>query len=129
MQINKSGNYSEYRSDTKYNIDMLLSSGAVNLSEPTIQLTTCSPNVDVVINGQGGICTSCNLLFLSRSSLVNHLEKCSPGNNIFSKENKSDYIDNDNDYIDNNDCASDQMLSNLQENKKHKGPRLNIKKI
>jgi hypothetical protein len=113
MQVSFSsyGN-TENKYKVRSDIDILLSSGAVNLSEPTIQLTTCSPDVDVVINGQGGICTSCNLLFLSRSSLMGHLEKCSPGNNIFTKENKT--YDSCEEYSD-------------KSKKKSKGPRLIVK--
>ena len=57
-------------------IDMLLSSDSVEVTEPTVQLTECSPDVDVVMNKQGGICTRCNTMFKSRTSLLNHLERC-----------------------------------------------------
>lgn len=57
-------------------IDLLLSSDSVEVTEPTVKLTECSPDVDVVMNKQGGICTRCNRMFKSRTSLMNHLEKC-----------------------------------------------------
>ena len=57
-------------------IDMLLSSDSVEVTEPTVQLTECSPDVDVVMNKQGGICTRCNAMFKSRISLLNHIERC-----------------------------------------------------
>jgi hypothetical protein len=57
-------------------IYMLLSSESVEVSEPTVQLTECSPDVEVVINKQGGICTRCNSMFKSRSSLLNHIKHC-----------------------------------------------------
>ena len=60
-------------------IDFLLSSGSTQVPAPTVQLTECSPDVDVVMNKQGGICTKCHAMFKSRTSLISHLEKC---NNI-----------------------------------------------
>lgn len=63
-------------------IDMLLSSDAVIVSEPSVKLTECSPDIDVVMNGQGGICTNCNVMFLSGTSLKNHLKECNPRSEI-----------------------------------------------
>ena len=58
-------------------IDSLLTSQSTQVVAPdNIKLTTCSPDIEVVINKQGGICTKCNTMFKSRSSLINHLEKC-----------------------------------------------------
>lgn len=62
-------------------IDLLLSSELVKC-EPTVELTQCSPHVDVVMNKQGGICTHCNILFKSRTSLLHHLETCNNNNNV-----------------------------------------------
>ncbi len=61
-------------------IDSLLSFDSVKVSEPTVQLTECSPDVDVVMNKQGGICTNCNTLFKSKVSLVNH--RCIANNSL-----------------------------------------------
>ena len=57
-------------------IDILLSSDSVKVEEQSFKLTECSPDIDVIINKQGGICTKCNSMFKSRSSLLNHLTKC-----------------------------------------------------
>jgi len=64
-------------------IDMLLSSDSVKVSEPEVKLTVCSSELDVVINKQGGICTKCNVMFKSRTSLITHIEKCLGSSNIF----------------------------------------------
>ena len=57
-------------------IDLLLSSESMEVSEPPVKLTECSPKIDVIMNKQGGICTRCNRLFKSRVSLTSHLVKC-----------------------------------------------------
>jgi len=57
-------------------INSLLFSQATQVEQPTIQLTQCSPDVDVVMIKQGGICTRCNSMFKSRTSLMTHIEKC-----------------------------------------------------
>ena len=57
-------------------IDLLLTSESVKVTDCSIQLTRCSPDIDVVMNKQGGICTKCNLMFKSRISLLSHLERC-----------------------------------------------------
>lgn len=58
-------------------IDLLLSYNSIEVTEPSVKLTECSPDVDVVMNKQGGICTQCNIMFKSKISLMNHLDKCS----------------------------------------------------
>ncbi len=57
-------------------IDMLLSSDSVEVTEPSVQLTECSPEVDIIMNKQGGICTRCNTMFKSRSALMSHPSRC-----------------------------------------------------
>lgn len=57
-------------------IDFLLTSQSTQVISENIQLTTCSPDIEVVMNKQGGICTKCNTMFKSRTSLIGHLEKC-----------------------------------------------------
>lgn len=70
-------------------IDLLLSSDAVEVLNPTVKLTECSSNIDVIINKQGGICTKCNRMFKSKVSLIGHLEKCSPDAlNMFDTNNE-----------------------------------------
>lgn len=59
-------------------IDLLLSSDSVEISEPTIRLTQCSTDIDVIMNKQGGICTNCGTLFKSGPSLINHVAACNP---------------------------------------------------
>ena len=72
----------EHKKNIRSAIDSLLSSGSTEVPVPTVKLTECSPDVDVVnMNKQGGICTKCNVMFKSRTSLMSHLEKCSPNNN------------------------------------------------
>ena len=65
---------------------MLLCSDSVKVNSVSndfeIKLTECSPEVDVVMNKQGGICTKCNVMFISRISLINHLGKCSAGSEV-----------------------------------------------
>jgi len=61
-------------------IDLLLSTNSINVVEPTVQLTECSPDIGVVMKKQGGICTNCNTLFKSKVSLMNHLMTCNPLN-------------------------------------------------
>lgn len=68
-------------------IDCLLYSGSIEVPVPTVKLTECSPDVDVVMNKQGGICTKCNAMFKSRTSLMSHLEKCSPNNSHENNKN------------------------------------------
>ena len=58
-------------------IDFLLGSESKTTNETPVVLTECSPEIDVVINKNGGICTKCNIMFKSRVSLINHMEKCS----------------------------------------------------
>ncbi len=65
-----------YNKNIRCAIDSLLSSGSTEVLNPTIELTKCSPKLNVVINKQGGICTKCNVLFKSKTSLVLHLKKC-----------------------------------------------------
>lgn len=65
-------------------INLLLSSNSVKVSDPVnnpvVTLTTCSPDVDVIMNKLGGICTRCNTMFKSRISLLSHIERCLVGN-------------------------------------------------
>lgn len=83
-------------------IDLLLSSDSVEVKEPLIKLTECSPEVDVVINKLGGICTRCNTMFKSRVSLLNHLEKCDPNFVLSEDDNLNNNISEDNIDEDNN---------------------------
>lgn len=62
-------------------IDLLLSVDSINVVEPSVKLTECSPDIGVVMNEQGGICTNCNTLFKSKVSLMNHLISCNPSYN------------------------------------------------
>lgn len=91
-------------------IDMLLSSDSVKVAKPTVQLTQCSPEVDVVMNKQGGICTRCNSMFKSRSALLSHPEKCR-GN-----PNKRIEIDKDNEGNPNKRIDIDKDMGNHWEN-------------
>ena len=59
-------------------IDLLISTNSTKVDIPTVQLTECSPDIDVIMNKQGGICTKCETLFKSKVSLVNHVKKCIP---------------------------------------------------
>ena len=67
-------------------IDLLLSTNSINIDKPTVQLTECSPDIGVVMNKQGGICTKCNTLFKSKVSLTNHLISCNP---VYSNSNSN----------------------------------------
>ncbi len=72
-QITPSGSNKKIRSA----IDSLLTSQSTQVvNSDIIKLTICSPDIEVVMNKQGGICTKCNTMFKSRSSLLSHLEKC-----------------------------------------------------
>ena len=58
-------------------IDSLLTSQSTQVvNSDNIKLTICSPDIEVVMNKQGGICTKYNTMFKSRTSLLGHLEKC-----------------------------------------------------
>ena len=57
-------------------IDILLSSNSNKAIETTVKLIECSPEVDVIMNKQGGICTKCNTMFKSRTALLSHPQKC-----------------------------------------------------
>lgn len=98
-------------------IDLLLSSDSVEVKEPLIKLTECSPDVDVVINKSGGICTRCNTMFKSRVSLLNHLKKCDP----------NFVLDND-DISDDDDISEEDVikLNIKQPNIKPPSPKLVI---
>ena len=76
-------------------IDLLLSSNSVKVEEPTVNITICSPDVDVVINKQGGICTRCNSMFKSRISLINHIQSCIGSTDVlYGMEDQLDQVDN-----------------------------------
>ena len=82
-RINNISHSTEIRSA----IDLLLSSDSVEVTEPTVKLTECSPNLEVVVNKRGGICTRCNIMFKSRPFLMGHLERCLGNNMIDMKYN------------------------------------------
>ena len=63
----------------KFAIDSLLTSDSTEASEPNFKLTECSPDVGVIMSGQGGICAKCNTMFKSKISLSSHLLRCSQG--------------------------------------------------
>jgi hypothetical protein len=129
-------------------IDMLLSSDSVKVTEPVVKLTECSPDVDVVMNKQGGICTRCNTMFKSRASLINHIEQCFNGNEIISTidDEYSGDEDEDNDTNESNISAPvvrlqikpqqiphqiqqqqfAQLQLNQQRTKHQSGPKLTI---
>ena len=69
-------------------IDILLSSDSVEVTEPSLQLTECSPEVDIIMNKQGGICTRCHTMFKSRSALMSHLNRCVEYDNNDISENQ-----------------------------------------
>lgn len=72
-QITPSGTNKKIR----FAIDSLLTSQSTQVvNSDDIKLTICSPDIEVVMNKQGGICTKCNTMFKSRTSLLSHLEKC-----------------------------------------------------
>ena len=75
-QVSYTPNNNSHSRKIRSAIDLLLSSDSVEVAEPTVKLTECSPDIDVVMNKQGGICTKCNRMFKSRTSLMNHLDKC-----------------------------------------------------
>ena len=56
-------------------INLLLFSKSIKTSQPSIQLTKCSTDFDIIMHNNGGICTRCNIMFKSKISLLNH--KCS----------------------------------------------------
>ena len=60
-------------------IQTLLSSESFKVSKPTVQLTECSPDIDIVMNEHGGICTICNSIFKSKIALDGHVKKCNSG--------------------------------------------------
>lgn len=70
-------------------IDYLLNSDSTEVSEPNLKLTECSPDIEVIMNGQGGICGKCNTMFKSKISLTSHLSKCSYGQNDEESEKDS----------------------------------------
>lgn len=88
--------YSERREDSqdfkdeklRSAINFLLSSGSVGVEKPSVKLIQCDPDVDIVINKQGGICTKCNVMFKSKVALDNHIEMCYDGS---SKINNNDF--------------------------------------
>jgi len=94
-KLNKNSQNSKIRSA----IDLLLAFDSVEVTEPTVKLTECSPEVDVVINKQGGICTRCNRMFKSRTSLIGHLEKCHNIEGSISRDKESDMEKNDSNII------------------------------
>lgn len=67
---------SQYRNDTFNIINSLLTANATEADDELMTFTECSPNIEVVVNKQGGICIKCNKMFKSRVSLVSHVEKC-----------------------------------------------------
>ena len=73
--ITNTNNFSHTK-NMRFAIDLLLSSKSMEVSEPTVKLTECSPEIEVIMNKQGGICTRCNRMFKSRVSLTGHLIKC-----------------------------------------------------
>jgi len=70
-------------------IDYLLNSDSTEVSEPNLKLTECSPDIGVIMNGQGGICGKCNTMFKSKISLTSHLLKCSYNQSENSNEKDS----------------------------------------
>lgn len=55
----------------------MLSSNTTTLKSPkNLTLTECSPEVDVIYMGNGGICTTCRTMFKSMVSLNPHLKRC-----------------------------------------------------
>jgi hypothetical protein len=65
-----------YDLNIKAAINTLLLRGATQVNNHNVKLIECSPNIDVVMNKKGGICTKCNAMFKSKISLQGHLEKC-----------------------------------------------------
>ena len=57
-------------------IDILLASDCSQVKESSIGLTKCSPDLNVIISKQGGICVKCNRMFKSKVSLDNHINNC-----------------------------------------------------
>lgn len=55
-------------------LNKLLFSDCVKISDTNIQITSCSPDVDVIINKKGGICTKCKKFFKSNISLHSHIQ-------------------------------------------------------
>jgi len=80
-------------------IDCLLTSDSCQVSEPSVKLTECSPDIGVVMDGQGGICTKCGIVFKSKTSLTNHLLKCVIGysSDSFEKNNSNEKDDSSGD--------------------------------
>jgi hypothetical protein len=107
-------------------IDILLSSDSVKVTEPVVKLTECSPEVDVVMNKQGGICTRCNTMFKSRTSLINHIEHCLNNNEVNNNHNNNNHNNNNNnnnnnydyyyDYDNNDDDDEDNNNNNNNNN-------------
>ncbi len=56
--------------------NLLLKSSTVRKS-CFIKLNTCSPEVDLINLGPGGICVDCSTFFKVKISLSEHLKKCS----------------------------------------------------
>ncbi len=87
-------------------IDFLLTSDSCQVSEPSVKLTECSPDVGVVMDGQGGICTKCGIVFKSKTSLTNHILKCLIGYKIEDNfENKEDDSSDRNNSDENDECC------------------------
>lgn len=36
----------------------------------------CSPKIDIILKGSGGICSSCRTYFKIYTSLISHMSKC-----------------------------------------------------
>lgn len=93
-------------------IDCLLTSDSSEVSEPNFKLTECSPDIGVIMSGQGGICTKCNTMFKSKISLTSHLLKCS-------------YNSGDSNEKDSNECCNSSSFDS-SESGENTVPRLII---
>lgn len=92
-------------------IDMLLSSNCVDVSDGEVELTVCSSDIDVIMDGQGGICTKCNTGFKSRISLIDHVKQCFPDHimvdHYYNNGGDDNNNNNNNTANTNNNCTSD----------------------
>lgn len=93
-------------------IDSLLTSGSCEVSEPCVKLTECNPDIGIIMSGQGGICTNCNVMFKTKTSLTNHLTRCVPsGNSGTSETNVNNESGEFTDSKESSDCCNSDSSS------------------